>query len=239
MAERLQKFLSRAGVASRRKAETLIAAGAVTVNGVRAELGQSVTQGDDVRVNGVRATVQEHVTYMLYKPAGVLSSVSDDRGRETVIDLLPPVPGLHPVGRLDLESEGLLLVTNDGDLTLRLTHPRYGHEKAYRVWCDAPLSRTDLQRLKNGLELDDGPAEAASVRAMPGGCELTLREGRNRQVRRMLGALGRSVTRLLRTRVAHLSLAGLEPGAYRQLTEAELEPLMIRPILNDMETKRE
>ena len=240
MAERLQKFLSRAGVASRRKAEALIAAGAVTVNGVRAELGQSVTQGDDVRVNGVRAAVQEHVTFLLYKPAGVLSSVSDDRGRETVIDLLPPVPGLHPVGRLDLESEGLLLVTNDGDLTLRLTHPRYGHEKAYRVWCDAPLSRTDLQRLKNGLELDDGPAKAFSVRAMPGGCELTLREGRNRQVRRMMGALGRSVTRLLRTRVAHLSLAGLEPGAYRRLTDAELEPLMkVRPILNNMETKRE
>ena len=240
MAERLQKFLSRAGVASRRKAEALIAAGAVTVNGVRAELGRSVTPGDDVRVNGVRAAVQEHVTFMLFKPAGVLSSVSDDRGRETVIDLLPPVPGLHPVGRLDLESEGLLLVTNDGDLTLRLTHPRYGHEKAYRVWCDAPLSRTDLQRLKNGLELDDGPAKAASVRAAPGGCELTLREGRNRQVRRMMGALGRSVTRLLRTRVAHLSLAGLEPGAYRRLTDAELEPLMkVRPILNNMETKRE
>ncbi len=240
MAERLQKFLSRAGVASRRKAEALIAAGAVTVNGVRAELGQSVTQEDDVRVSGVRAAVQEHVTFLLYKPAGVLSSVSDDRGRETVIDLLPPVPGLHPVGRLDLESEGLLLVTNDGDLTLRLTHPRYGHEKSYRVWCDAPLSRTDLQRLKNGVELDDGPAKAASVRAVPGGCKITLREGRNRQVRRMLAALGRSVTRLLRTRVAHLTLAGLEPGAYRQLTEAELGPLMkVRPILNAMETKRE
>lgn len=239
MAERLQKFLSRAGVASRRKAEALIAAGAVTVNGVRAELGQSVTQGDDVRVSGVRATVQEHVTFLLCKPAGVLSSVSDDRGRETVIDLLPPVPGLHPVGRLDLESEGLLLVTNDGDLTLQLTHPRFGHEKAYRVWCDAPLSKADLQRLKNGIELDDGLAKAVSVRAAPGGCELTLREGRNRQVRRMMAALGRSVTRLLRTRVAHLTLAGLEPGAYRQLTGEELGPLMIRPILDDMETKRE
>ena len=119
MAERLQKFLSRAGVASRRKAEALIAAGAVTVNGVRAELGQSVVPGDDVRVNGVRAAVQEHVTFLLFKPAGVLSSVSDDRGRETVIDLLPPVPGLHPVGRLDLESEGLLLVTNDAWFGLR------------------------------------------------------------------------------------------------------------------------
>ncbi len=240
MAERLQKFLSRAGVASRRKAEALIAAGAVTVNGVRAELGRSVTPGDDVRVNGVRAAVQEHVTFLLYKPAGVLSSVSDDRGRETVIDLLPPVPGLHPVGRLDLESEGLLLVTNDGDLTLQLTHPRYGHEKAYRVWCDPPLAKADLKALRDGVTLDDGPAKAASVRAAPGGCEVVLREGRNRQVRRMLGALGKRVTRLLRTRVARLTLGGLEPGGYRQLTSEELEPLMKgRPILNAMETRRE
>ena len=178
VAERLQKFLSRAGVASRRKAEALIAAGAVTVNGVRAELGQSVTPDDDVRVNGVRAVVQAHATFLLYKPAGVLSSVSDDRGRETVMGLLPKVPGLHPVGRLDLESEGLLLVTNDGSLTLQLTHPRYGHEKAYRVWCDPTLTRDDLKALRDGVTLDDGPARAVSVRAAPGGCEIVLREGR-------------------------------------------------------------
>lgn len=237
MAERLQKFLSQAGVASRRKAEALITAGAVTVNGVRAELGQRVEPEDDVRVDGVRATVQEHVTFLLYKPAGVLSSVSDDRGRETVIDLLPPVPGLHPVGRLDLESEGLLLVTNDGDLTLRLTHPRFGHEKAYRVWCDAPLSKADLEALREGVVLDDGPAKAVSVRAAPGGCELVLREGRNRQVRRTLAALGKNVTRLLRTRVAHLTLAGLEPGSYRQLKGEELGPLTSGAILGGMETR--
>lgn len=238
MAERLQKFLSRAGVASRRKAEALITAGAVTVNGVRAELGRSVEPGDDVRVNGVRATVQAHVTFLLYKPPGVLSSVSDDRGRETVIDLLPKVPGLHPVGRLDRESEGLLLVTNDGDLTLRLTHPRFEHEKEYRVWCDAPLTKADLRALRDGVTLDDGPAKAVSVQAEPGGCVLVLREGRNRQVRRMMAALGKRVTRLLRTRVAHLSLERLAPGAYRRLTDAELEPLTKgRPILKGMETE--
>lgn len=224
MAERLQKFLSRAGVASRRKAEALIHTGAVTVNGVRATLGQQVEPTDDVRVHGVRATPQAHATYLLYKPVGVLSAVSDDRGRETVIDLLPPVPGLHPVGRLDLESEGLLLVTNDGALTLQLTHPRFEHEKEYRVWCDTPLSERDLHTLRRGVELDDGRARAFSVRPEPGGCTVVLREGRNRQVRRMLAALGYRVTRLLRTRVAHLTLAGLEPCEARLLTDAELEP---------------
>ena len=227
MAERVQKFLSRAGVASRRKAETLISEGKVTVNGVTAELGQQVEPADDVRVDGVRATVQEHVTYLLYKPVGVLSSVSDDRGRKTVIDLLPKVPGLHPVGRLDLESEGLLLVTNDGALTLQLTHPRYEHEKEYRVWCDTPLSEREMHALRSGVELGDGPAKAFTVRLEPGGCTVVLREGRNREVRRMLGGLGFGVTRLLRTRVAHLTLGDLKPGEYRQLTETDLKPLGI------------
>ena len=225
MAERLQKYLSRAGVASRRKAEGLIRDGQVTVNGVRAELGGSVNVDDDVRVNGVRAAVQEHVTYLLYKPVGVISAVSDDRGRETVIDLLPKVPGLHPVGRLDLESEGVLLVTNDGALTLHLTHPRYEHEKEYRAWCDTPLTERDLHALRSGVTLGDGPARAFSVALTPGGCTVVLREGRNRQVRRMLGALGFTVTRLLRTRVAYLSLGDLEPGDFRRLSEAELKPL--------------
>ena len=225
MAERLQKYLSRAGVASRRKAEALIQTGAVTVNGVRATLGQQVEADDDVRVNGVRAQPQDHVTYLLYKPVGVLSAVSDDRGRQTVIDLLPPVPGLHPVGRLDRESEGLLLVTNDGALTLHLTHPRYEHEKEYRVWCDALLTERELHALRSGVTLDDGPAQAFAARLEPGGCTVVLREGRNRQVRRMLGALGVGVTRLLRTRVAHLTLGDLKPGGFRQLPEAELAPL--------------
>jgi len=225
MAERLQKFLSRAGVASRRKAEALIEAGAVTVNGVRAGLGQRVSPGDDVRVNGVRATPQEHVTYLLYKPVGVISAVSDDRGRETVIDLLPPVPGLHPVGRLDRDSEGLLLVTNDGALTLHLTHPRYEHEKEYRVWCEPALSERDMHGLRSGVTLDGGPARAFSARLSPGGCTVILREGRNRQVRRMLAALGFTVTRLLRTRVAHLTLGDLKPGEFREVSEAELGPL--------------
>ncbi len=225
MAERLQKFLSRAGVASRRKAEALIEEGAVTVNGVRANLGQRVTDGDVVRVNGVQAVVQTQRTFLLNKPVGVLSSVSDDRGRKTVLELLPKVPGLHPVGRLDLDSEGLLLVTNDGALTLSLTHPRYEHEKAYRVWCaEAPLER-DMAALRGGVQLEDGPAQAFSAELALGGCVVVLREGRNRQVRRMLAALGYRVTRLQRTRVAHLTLGNLRPGEWRELSADDLEPL--------------
>lgn len=229
MSERLQKFLSRAGVASRRKAEALITAGAVTVNGVRAELGQRVEAGDEVRVNGVRALAQEHVTYLLNKPVGVLSTVSDDRGRETVIDLLPDVPGLHPVGRLDLDSEGLLLVTNDGALTLKLTHPRFEHEKEYRVWCAEPLDERVIHKLLSGVTLTDGPARAFAAKLSPGGCTVVLREGRNRQVRRMLAALGYSVTRLKRTRVAHLTLGELAAGEWRELTETDLGPLTASP----------
>lgn len=229
MSERLQKFLARAGVASRRKAEALTLSGAVTVNGVRAELGQRVAAGDEVRVRGERvAPPAAHVTYALYKPKGVISAVTDDRGRVTVLQLVPPsarVPGLHPVGRLDADSEGLLLLTTDGELTLTLTHPRYGHEKTYRVWCEPVPGPEALRRLERGVALEDGPARARRARAAPGGCTLVLSEGRNRQVRRMLAALGCEVTRLLRTRIGGLSLGAMRPGELRRLSDAELAQL--------------
>jgi len=226
VSERLQKFLSGAGIASRRKAEALILAGEVTVNGQRAELGQKVAPGDVVRVHGRRVEPKaQGVTYALYKPAGVLSAVSDDRGRKTVMDLAPRVPGLHPVGRLDYTSEGLLLLTTDGELTLRLTHPRYAHEKEYRVWCDRPLTEEAVRRFVRGVTLEDGPARALRATLSPGGCTLVLTEGRNRQVRRMLAALGFGVTRLLRTRVGGLTLGGLKPGEVRRLSEGDLAKL--------------
>lgn len=227
--ERLQKLLSRAGIASRRKAEDLIRAGRVTVNGHLARLGERARPDDDVRVDGrsIRRRV-EHVTFLLNKPPGVVSTARDDRGRRTVLDLLPDVPGLHPVGRLDMDSEGLLLVTTDGDLTLALTHPRYGHEKEYRLWCrQGTVDPSALATLASGVELDDGPARAGIVTAAPGGCVLVLTEGRNRQARRMLEAVGYNVTRLLRIRQGPLRLGDLPSGRYRRLTERELARLRV------------
>ena len=172
--ERLQRFLARAGVASRRKAEDLIVAGRVTVDGVVAVLGQKVAPGQHVALDGAPvAGRSEHRTFALHKPAGVVTTAADERGRRTVFDLVPRVPGLHPVGRLDLDSEGLLLLTTDGALTDRLTHPRFGHVKTYRVWCEGgALARADCRRLEEGVELDDGPARALRARPAPGGAVL-------------------------------------------------------------------
>ena len=225
--ERLQRLLSRAGVASRRAAEDLIRAGRVTVNGRRASIGDRALPHDDVRVDGKEVrVVTEHVTYLLHKPVDVLSTAQDERGRRTVLDLVPHAPGLHPVGRLDRDSEGILLLTNDGDLTLRLTHPRYGVDKEYRVWCKQ--GRVDggaLARLVKGIDLDDGPARAQAARPAPGGAVLVLTEGRKREVRRMLKAVGYEVERLLRTRIGGLSLGDLPVGAYREVSKDELERL--------------
>lgn len=227
MAERLQKFLARSGIASRRKAEALIVQGRVQVNGRPAELGMKIEAQDEVLLDGEPVHLPlETVTYAFYKPAGVLSAVSDSRGQPTVMDFLPEVPGLHPVGRLDLSSEGLLLLTNDGNLTLQLTHPRYGHEKEYRVWCEeGALSAADVRRLLAGVGLEDGLARAVHAKAAPGGCLLVLTEGRRRQVRRMLAALDCTVTRLLRTRIGGLELGALAPGEYRQLSGDDFDKL--------------
>lgn len=222
--ERLQKYLARAGIASRRKAEELIRAGRVGVDGETAQLGRKVVPGAVVTVDGVPVVASsQHVTYLLHKPPGFLSTVSDDRGRPTVMSLVPDHPGLHPVGRLDLDSEGLLLLTSDGDLTFHLTHPSHGHHKVYRIWCAlGRLPQAACTRLEAGVELEDGPALA--VRAVPteGGAEITLRDGRKRQVRRMVAAVGNEVVRLVRTRFAGLTLAELSPGGYRRLEAADL-----------------
>ena len=226
--ERLQKRLARAGVASRRAAEDLITAGRVTVNGEAATLGRTVLPTDEVRVDGllVETEALEQVTFLLHKPAGYVTTARDEYGRRNVLSAMPPVPGLHPVGRLDRDSEGLLLLTTDGQLTLTLTHPRYGHEKAYRAWTDGEPTETDLRALEDGIELDDGPARALSARPASGGAFVTLGEGRNRQVRRMLDTLGYPVRRLLRYRVGGLWLGDLGPGEYRELTQRDLHDLL-------------
>lgn len=226
--ERLQKRLARAGAAtSRRKAEELIRAGRVTVNGRTATLGQRAAAHDDVRVDGrlVQAPA-EHATYLLHKPPGVVTTRSDPQGRPTVMKLVPDAPGLHPVGRLDLESEGLLLLTTDGELTLRLTHPRYRHPKRYRVWCaEGTVDARTLSALRRGVDLEDGPARADEAQPAEGGAILVVHEGRQRMVRRMLAAVGYRVTRLLRTHLADLSLGDLPRGAWRRVEGEELRRL--------------
>jgi 23S rRNA pseudouridine2605 synthase len=222
--ERLQKYLARAGIASRRKAEELIVAKRVKVNGRIAILGSKVQEGDEVLLDGKRVEVMtEKITYMLNKPTGYVTTAEDELGRPTVLELVPGAPGLHPVGRLDMDSEGLLLLTNDGDLTLRLTHPRYEHEKEYRVWLkEGQPDAGALSVLERGLELDDGPAKAVMAKLSQGGCIIVLKEGRKRQVKRMMAAVGYTVTRLVRTRMARLKLGDLPTGQYRNLTEDEL-----------------
>ncbi len=225
--ERVQKVLSAAGIASRRKAEELIRAGRVRVNGQRIELGATVGPDDTITVNDKPVERQaSRVTYLLNKPAGVLSTVSDDRGRATVMSLIPPGKGLHPVGRLDMESEGLLLITNDGALTQRITHPRYGKEKEYRVWCrQGALNERALESLREGIELEDGAARVISAAHAPGGCRLVIGEGRKRQVRRMIQAVGYEVERLLRLRVGNLRLGDLQSGEWRKLAGDEIDAL--------------
>jgi 23S rRNA pseudouridine2605 synthase len=229
--ERLQRYLARAGVASRREAENLIRAGRVRVDGSPATIGLSVTPGQRIEVDGVEVSAREQLrTFMLHKPAGVLCSVGDARGRRTVMELVPRVPGLHPVGRLDLDSEGLLLLSNDGDLTLRITHPRYEHPKTYRVWChQGAVSAEACRALESGVELDDGSARALRATPAAGGAVVVLAAGRKRQLRRMLATVGYRVKRLLRTHVGNLALGDLPAGGWREMTPEMLAQLGYTP----------
>jgi len=225
---RLQAFLARAGVASRRKAEELILKGLVRVNGEVAHLGQRVGTGDLVEVAGRRVELpQKRVVLALHKPRGYTTTRSDPHAEKTVYELLPEIPGLHPVGRLDRESEGLLLFTNDGELLFRLTHPRYGVRKVYRVWTErGTLPEAVCRKLVEGVALEDGPARALSCKPAQGGAILTLGEGRKREVRRMLQAVGYPVKRLLRLQVGPIRLGNLPPGKWRRLSEEEVAALL-------------
>ncbi len=230
---RLQKYMADCGVASRRACEAIISDGRVTVNGIPAVLGMSVEEGDDVRLDGKRITPQtERVVLMLYKPRGVVSTSSDEAGRKTVQAFVSELPyRLYNVGRLDLNSEGLLLLTNDGELANRLMHPRYGVSKTYRVVCDGTLSATEIATLTNGVMLEDGvtaPAKVTNIRrSTTGGTafSITIHEGRNRQIRRMLEAIGHRTLRLKREAYGSLRLGELRPGEWRYLTKAEIEDL--------------
>ena len=231
--ERLQKFIARAGVASRRRAETLIVSGRVRVNGRPATvLGTRVRpEIDEVRVDGVRVRPGAIRWVMLNKPAGFLTTRRDDRGRDTVYDLLPEsLRGLVHVGRLDQAAEGLLLLTNDGGVANMLAHPRYRVEREYRARVAGSPSRDVLSRLVSGVKLGDGLARAKRARVLERGSplsvlELVLTEGRKREVRRMCRAVGHPVQRLERVRFGPIRLEGLARGAWRDLTRAEVAAL--------------
>jgi 23S rRNA pseudouridine2605 synthase len=225
---RLQKVLAAAGLGSRRVCEELIAEGRVKVNDEVAVLGRRVDpEQDRIIVDGVPLSVRSGlVYYLLNKPVDVVSTASDPQGRPTVVSLVPPEPRVYPVGRLDADSEGLLLLTNDGDLTFRLTHPSFGVEKEYLVAVEGTPRPGALRRLRDGVELDDGltaPARVAS--AGPGALRLVIHEGRNRQVRRMCAAVGHPVTRLVRVRIGPVADRRLAPGEWRELSPAEVRAL--------------
>lgn len=227
---RLNRLLAQAGVASRRGADVLIAEGRVTVDGVVATPGTQVAPGQDVRVDGAPVTGEELAYLMLNKPAGVVTTVRDPQGRPTVIDLLDVAQRVVPVGRLDAETTGLLLLTNDGALAHRLAHPRHGVPKTYRALVRGLPGPAAVRRLSVGVELDDGrtrPAEVRVIGTRSGGAELelTIKEGRNRQIRRMCAAVGHPVLALERTAYGPLRLGRLQLGAARALKPHEIAAL--------------
>ena len=226
MPERLNRYLASTGLASRRAAEAYIRDGRVTVNGEVAGLGTQVETGDDVRLDGEQVTPEEVVVVLLNKPAGVITSMSDPQGRPTVVDAVPSDVRLFPVGRLDRATTGALVLTNDGGLAHRLMHPRHGVEKTYVAEVEGVPSLDAMAALRMGVELDDGMTSPAAVEApRPGVLEITIHEGRNRQVRRMCEAVGHPVKSLHRSRYGPLTVKGLALGAWRPITGAELAEL--------------
>ena len=231
---RLQKILAGAGVASRRGSEEYLRTGRVTVNGETAKLGDSADPlRDIVAVDGEPLTAQKPAYWVLHKPAGVLTTLRDPEGRSTVLDLLPPAaPRMFPVGRLDLDTSGLVLLTNDGPLAHRLLHPSHGNEREYRVTVRGELEKKHCEWLEKGIRLEDGmtsPARVGALRYDPDKDTsvffLTLREGKKRQIRRSLLALRHPVKRLVRVRVGPIKLGRMPRGAVRRLTPAEVQAL--------------
>lgn len=230
---RAQKAIAGSGMMSRRSAEDAIAAGRVAVDGRTIALGEKVDPSSQlVTIDGVPIPIDPSLeTHLLYKPPGVISSAADPQGRPVVVDLVESEARLYPVGRLDADSEGLILLTNDGELANRVTHPRYGITKEYTVLVAGRIDDRAVRRLRSGVDLDDGPARALSARVVdrqPEGTllEMVMGEGRNREIRRMLEAVGYQVTRLVRTAIGPLRDRDLAPGESRRLTAAEVSRLL-------------
>ncbi|MFL5872911.1 MAG: pseudouridine synthase [Solirubrobacterales bacterium] len=224
---RLAKFLAHGGVASRRKAEEIVAKGLVTVGGeVVTDPARDVDASDDVRVNGKRVAAEAREVWAVNKPAGVVSTAREPGSRPAVVELVDSDARLYPVGRLDADTTGLLLLTNDGELADRLTHPRYEVQKTYRVRLGKSIADRELERLARGVELEDGPTAPTQVRRLAEReIEVVLREGRNRQVRRMIEAVGNRVVSLRRVSFGPLVLGRLQEGGGRKLSEAEIARL--------------
>ena len=225
--ERLQKVLARAGIASRRASEEMIQAGRVTINGQIAALGDKVADSDRIELDGIPVLRDPNlVHYLLHKPRDVVSTASDTQNRQTVVDLVPSTIRVYPVGRLDADSEGLMILTNDGDLTHRLTHPSFGVPKEYLVHVEGIPQRSALRSLREGIQLEDGMTAPAQV-SMPDQrlLKITIHEGRNRQVRRMCAAIGHPVVRLVRVRIGPITDSSLTAGSWRELTNEEVRSL--------------
>jgi 23S rRNA pseudouridine2605 synthase len=223
---RLNAYLARAGIASRRKADELIKEGRVTVNGEPGRLNTFVAGEDRVEVDGERVAPQQLAYVLLHKPPGVVTTARDPHGRPTVVDLVEHTSRVVPVGRLDADTTGALLLTNDGELAHRLAHPRYGVEKTYVADVEGEPTEDALHRLAEGVELDDGrTAPARAHKLAPSRVQLTIHEGRKHQVKRMLDAVGHPVARLHRSAYAGIGADDLEPGAWRELTASEVARL--------------
>jgi pseudouridine synthase len=228
---RLNAYLARAGVASRRRADDLIKAGRVRVNGEQAQLNTFVERSDRVEVDGNEVVPQRLAYVLLNKPQATVTTAADPQGRPTVVDLIDLPERVVPVGRLDADATGALLLTNDGPLAHRLAHPRYGVEKTYEVDVEGEPNDAALHALAEGIDLDDGRTAPARARRLGRSrIELTIHEGRNRQVKRMLEAVGHPVKRLHRSAYAGLTLEGLEPAQWRELEPSEVELLRSSPV---------
>lgn len=231
---RLQKYLAQAGVASRRKAEDMIKAGRVSVDGhIVTEMGYKVDKNSIVEVDGKRVLLEKRKIYiMLHKPEGYVTTVSDQFGRSTVLDLVKNIDErIYPVGRLDYDTSGLLIMTNDGDFTYKITHPSHNIEKTYRALVKGCPDTEKLKRLRSGIKIEDYITSPAKVRVVEmhgknAVLEITIHEGRNRQVRKMCEAIGHPVIKLKRISIGSLTLDGLEEGKWRYLSKNEIEELM-------------
>ena len=226
MPVRVNRYLASTGMGSRRAVEDVIRAGRVTVNGATADLATRVEEGDDVRVDGAPVRPEAVVAVLLNKPRGVVTTASDPQGRPTVTGLVDAGARLFPIGRLDRDTTGVLVLTNDGALADRLMHPRHGVPKSYRARVKGEPDEAALDRLRAGIELDDGPTAPAEVTSRGSGVvDITIHEGRNRQVRRMFAAIGHPVIHLRRTAYAGLTAGRLEPGEWRELGPDEIAEL--------------